>query len=124
MSISRVMAIPRRKVQARVDSPGLGRLDKLFHHISFPILPRASNDRVISVFGRPQAESIVVLGRQNHQRDAGLSSCIGPLAGVEARWIEDGRAFQAGAPFSIGEGVDTKMEEHYDLSLLPFQLGI
>lgn len=60
-----------------------------------------------------------MLGRQNHQREARSSGSVGPLAGVEARRAEDGRALLPGAPFAVREGVHAEMEEHDHLSLLP-----
>ncbi|CAN0902629.1 hypothetical protein LINGRAHAP2_LOCUS22081, partial [Linum grandiflorum] len=75
------------------------------------------------ILGRPQAEPVVVLGSQKHERDSGGGSGVKPLVGVERRGVEDGRGLVASSLFGAGERVDSEVEEHDDFPLLPFELG-
>ena len=123
MAISPIMPIPRRQIQPHIDAVGSGGGDKLLNDVSSAVLPRAADDRVGGVFGRPEAEAVVVLGGENHEGNSGGGGSGGPLGGVERSGIEEGGGLSASAPFGVGESVGSKVEEHDDFSLLPFQLG-
>lgn len=46
-----------------------------------------------------------------------------PLSGVEVGGVEDGGVNVAGAPFGVGEGVGSEVEEHGHVAELPLELG-
>ena len=123
MAISCIMSIPRREVKPDVDAAGRSRVDELSDNIALAVFPRASYDGVIGVLGRPQAEAIMVLCSEDDQRYAGLYGSVHPLVGVESHGVEYCGVFAPGSPFGVGEGVDAEVEEHNELSLLPFELG-
>lgn len=117
------MAIPRGEVEAGVNPGGLRGGDKLLNDVAGAIFPRTSADRMAGVFGRPEAEAVMVFCGQDHQRNTCIHGCSYPLVCVEADRVEYSRVFVAGAPFGVGERVDSEVKEHDDLPLLPFELG-
>src|SRR5262249_4783214 len=81
--------------------------------------PWAGGDRVRRGPGGPQAETIVMLGRQNEPATAGLPGRARPLSCIERRGIEGRRIFVPVAPFAIGEGVHPEVEKERALVTLP-----
>ena len=72
--------------------------------------------------GRPQTESVVMLGCKNYQFEAGLTQSLDPLVGIEVNRIENFRRFRAIAPLTVGEGIHSEMKEGRQLEFLPLQL--
>lgn len=123
MAISPIVSIPRRQVQSDVDAVGSRSGNELLNDVALAVLPRAAGNRVRSVFRRPEAESVMVLGSENHKGNSGGGGGGSPLGCVESSGIEDGGGLGASAPFGVGESVGSEVEEHDYFSLLPFQLG-
>ena len=72
--------------------------------------------------GGPQAESVVVLGRDDRHAESGVAQRVHPLVGVESVGPEQRGILRAVAPFAVGEGVDAEMQEGGQLQLLPSEL--
>ena len=72
---------------------------------------------------RPEAEAVVVLGREDHHAEAGLFERPDPLVGIERRRVEQRRILRTVAPLPVGEGVNSKVQEGCQLHPLPGQLG-
>ena len=72
--------------------------------------------------GRPQAESIMMLGCQDGHLETSFLERTYPLLRIEIGGIEECGIFFAVSPFTSCESIDTKMQESSQLHLLPFQL--
>ncbi len=117
------MPIPGRDVDAIMHPFGAAGLDKLLHNVAMAVLPRAVPDTMLGVLAGPEAETIVMLGGEDHPRDArGLGRCH-PLACIQIRWIEQLFILFSIAPFVVGEGIHAKMDKCGDLIALPGDLS-
>ena len=97
---------------------GLGRLP---YHVPFAggIL-----HAVLRVLGGPQAEPVVVLGRQYHPLHPRIPHCPGPLAAVQLLRIEDALVFRSVSPLPVGVGVHAEMHECVEACVEPRQLPL
>lgn len=74
--------------------------------------------------GGPQAEPIVVLGRQDEPLQAtGLGGCY-PLVRIKGRGIEHRRILVAKTPFAIGEGIGGEMNETIHATTVRGELAV
>ena len=77
---------------------------------------------MLGVLAGPEAEAVVVLGREDHPRDAGRLGGAHPLAGIKFRRIELLRILRSVAPFPVGERVHAEVDEGGDFVALPGDL--
>jgi len=77
---------------------------------------------MVGVFAGPQAESIMMLGRDNHHLHPGILKHPDPLPDIQLRRIKDGRVFGPVTPFAICKGIDGEMGKGNIFPLLPSQL--
>ena len=120
--VDRAVAIPRREVEPRTQTLGATRVDELANHVTVPVTPRALRDTVRRRLRRPEAETVVMLGRQDCRPRTSGARGGRPLRRVELRRIEDGRILLAIAPLAIAEGVDAEMKKERELVTLPGKL--
>ena len=117
------MTVPGRAVQTDLEVLLPAGVDELAHHISLAATKRAARHRVSRGLRGPQAETVVVLGGEDHRLEARVPRDTRPLPGVEPGRVEDGRTLGAISPFPVGEGVDAEMDEHRQFIALPRELG-
>ncbi len=82
VTISGFMTIPRRQIESKVKSLLLGSICNLAHHISSPILPWTCFHGVICICCRPQAETICMFCRQDHNLEARILCLSHPLSRI------------------------------------------
>ena len=70
----------------------------------------------------PQAETVVVLGRQNQHFEARILQRGYPLCRIKIRGIEQGRVLCAISPFLAGKGIHAKVRKSREFKLLPGNL--
>ena len=90
---------------------GTAGIDKLAHHVAFAVFPGAVLDAMFGVLAGPEAEAVVVLGREDHPRDAGRLGRTHPLASIEFCRIEQLGVLGSVAPFPVGKRVHAEMDE-------------
>ena len=122
-SVCRVVAVPGRYVNTEFQAIFAAGVGKLFQHVSLSVTPAAPGNRMAALRIRPQAESVMVLGRNYNAPHSGRLSRTGPLAAIQIRRTEKIFRLAAAAPFSTAESIGTEMAEHIVFHLLPFQLG-
>ena len=71
---------------------------------------------------RPKAETVVVLGGENHAFHPSFFEGLHPLAGVELGWVEAARILVAFAPLFSAESVWPKVDEPVIFHLVPGKL--
>ena len=77
---------------------------------------------IIGIFRIPEAESVVVLGRQHDHAEPGVLEHLDPLVGVDRRREEEVGRLPPVAPLLTREGIDREVDEGRQLPLLPGQL--
>ena len=115
--------VPRREVDAEFHSVALAGVAHLADHVATALPPRRRGHRMARGLRRPEAEAVVVLGREDHHAEAGLFERPDPLVGIECRRIEQRRILRTVAPLPVGEGIDPEVQEGRQLHPLPGQLG-
>src|SRR5205085_11683079 len=116
------MPIPRREIEAGIESLRPTRIDELTHDVTLAVAPGAVRDGLVGRLRGPETKAIVVLGGEDEGSKACRARAPRPLPRVELRGGEDGRIFAAGPPLAVGEGVDAEMQEHRELVTLPLEL--
>ncbi len=94
---------------------------KLPDQIPLAVFIGAVFDIVLIEFAGPQAEAVVMLGSQNGEGKSRRLDRLDPLADIRAGRVKDLLLLHAGAPFRIGEGIHTEVEEGL-LAVIP-QVG-
>ena len=118
-SVTRLMPVPRGKIDTELQAIFLAGRSQFADHIAFVWGGRYG---IIRIAARPEAETIVVLGRDDHASDAGFHEGPGPLLAVQPGRIKDRRVRIAVAPLAVREGIGTEMDEGPNLILLPGDL--
>src|ERR1035437_10257118 len=122
VAVRALVTVPRRQIQTGPQPFGAHRIHELAHHVAVTVAPQAVLHRVLREPARPQAESIVMLRRQDHVLESAGPRRARPLPRVESPWIELLWLFATVAPFAIGEGVHPEVREHPELGPLPPEL--
>src|SRR5690606_7972763 len=102
-TVSRVIAIPRRKIDAKLHSRTMCGLHKVAHHIALPIFPRGFRDIIIRSLCRPQTKTIVVFCHTNQSFETCRSSCLRDLIRVKSRRVKNFGICISKTPFLILE---------------------
>ena len=121
-----MMPIAHRVVRAKRDSAPLAGGAKFLHHVA---AERRTHDVVVGLLGVPQAEAVVMLGREHHVLHAGRLGNGHPLVGIEAGGVElgvqvivvgDGRFLSSRpADFMPRDAHRPPMDEHAEPHVLP-----
>jgi hypothetical protein len=80
--------VPRRQIYGGLNTVFMTGIGKLPEYITLSGLPRAVPDAMFRVFGRPQAESVMMLDDENGGRYAAGFKHAAPLSAVQIRGIE------------------------------------
>src|SRR6476469_843788 len=97
-AIRRVIAIPGGQVDAEAKALSPAGVRQLTQDVAAAVPPRAGLDAVRRILRRPEAESVVVLRRDDHACEARLLERADPLACIELRGVEDLRILAPAAP--------------------------
>ena len=115
-------AVPRREVDGEPQPVFLARVGHLAHNVALAVAPwRAAHVVVVAGEG-PQAEAIVVLGREYDALHAGAHESARPLLTVETLGVEGLGVGVTIAPLAVVERVEAEMYEGIGLHLLPVHL--
>ena len=96
VAVARLVPVPGREVDAeRKPAFAAGRGD-LADDVALPVLPRRAPDRVLGEFARPQAEAVVVLGREDQTPDPRGLDRLDPL--VRRRGPSGSKSFGSSVP--------------------------
>src|SRR5581483_1690246 len=99
--ITRLMAIPRREIDAETESRAPSGLLHVADHIPFAVAPRACLNAVCGLIGGPERKAVMMLGDKHHVTCACSFDGFHPLIRVELRRVEDLRVCGAIAPLAI-----------------------
>ena len=121
-SILRIVAIPRRKVDAELESTRVTRITQFTQHITASRFPRTRRYRVRAQLRRPIAETIVMLGGDDHALDARVFHHAHPLRRIKRAGIEHLRRLITMPPLFIRKRVGAEVDEASELHLLPREL--
>src|ERR1700744_4829970 len=91
--------------------------------VAFALEPWALLDAVLSLFGRPESEAVVVLCNEHCILCACGFRGSHPLVGVYLRGVEDGGIGGAIAPLAAEEGVWGEGGDDPDFEVLPLELS-
>ncbi|OEL13276.1 putative alpha-L-fucosidase 1 [Dichanthelium oligosanthes] len=122
--VHRFVAVPRREVQPQPDPLRARGGGELGDDVPGPASPRRGGHRVVGQRRRPEAEAVVVLGREHDAAEPAPRRDARPLARVERRGGEHGGVGAAGAPLGVREGVGPEVEEERHLRELPPELRV
>ena len=118
------VAVPGGEVDAEFHAVFVARLPELPHDVAVTSEPGGGLDGMRCRSRRPQAEAVVVLCGENHELYPRVAERAHPLAGVEPGGVEDGRVLLPVAPFAVGKGVHSEMQEGCQAEFLPGELGV
>src|SRR5690606_4598212 len=121
-TVSRVIAVPRRKIDAKLHSRTMCGLHKVAHHIALPIFPRGFRDIIIRSLCRPQTKTIVVFCHTNQSFETCRSSCLSYLVSVKVSGSKYFWISVAEAPLLILECRGCVVNQTIQLHLMPVQL--
>ena len=123
IAVALLVAVPGREIDPEAH-PGFaaGRGD-FAHDVALPVPPGAALDGVVGQGRRPEAEPVVVLGRDDERLHPGVLDHPDPLPGVEGGRVEELGILRPLAPFAVGEGVHPEMGEGDELAGLPGRLA-
>ena len=122
VTVTLLVAIPRREVDPEADAGVPGGGGEFADDVPLAAPPSAGTHGIIGVLRGPQAEAVVVLGRDDHAREAAFFGDSYPLSGAEVCGVEDGGVHVAGTPLRVVEGVDAEVEEECHVAELPLEL--
>ena len=111
------VAVPRRAVDAELQPGAAAGVAHLAHVVALSAAERRLGDVVLSRLGGPEAEAVVVLGDHHQPADAAVPARADDLVGVEARGGEHRGVLVAVAPFAVGEGVESPVDDADDVLL-------
>ena len=121
-AVTRVVPVPGRDIDAELQARLAAGVREFAQDIAFPVAPATLGDGMGAFGIGPKAESVVVLGRDDHALEAGRLGDRHPLAAVQRRRLEHVLALLAIPPLLAGEGVGSEMQEEVGLHFLPFPL--
>ena len=121
-AVLRVVAVPRREVDAEGEPVPPARVGDLADDVALAAAPGAVLDGVLGELRGPQAEAVVVLGGEDEALQARRLRRADDLVGVEVGRVEDRRGLVPVAPLLVGEGVHREVQEAVDLELVPAEL--
>ena len=121
-AIGSLVTVPGREVEAQFQSILPASLTEFSHDIAFTILIRCVPDTVLREFRRPEAETIVMLGSEDYACHASLLERTDPLFRVAQGRVKDTRLGISVAPFPVGVGVQSEMDERIGFQLMPLHL--
>ena len=84
-----MVSIPGRKIDAKLQSVLATCVRDLLHDITSTVAPGAVLNRMLGVFRRPEAESVVMFASQNQAFHARRRCSPDDLIRIEIRRIED-----------------------------------
>ena len=121
-SVVGVVAIPRRQIDAepQPELPARGR--QFLDDIALAIAPGAVLHGVRGVAAWPEAEAVVVLGRDDEAFHSGVARHASPLADVERRWGKDRFGLVAKTPLAVRERVHPEVQEAVEAEVVPCRL--
>ena len=122
-SVLGMVAIPRRQVDAELQSHLAARAREVADDVSAAVLPGTALDRVIGKTARPEREPVMMLRGEDQPLHPGIARHRRPLPRIERRRIEGGLRFVAVAPLLVGERVDREVDEAVELELVPGELA-
>ena len=106
-----MIAIPRRQIDAELQAFFPAGIGQLAQHVAFAAAPRAARDGVGRQRRGPQAEPVVMLGRDDDATKTGLLEDAHPLPRVERRRVEERGILAAAPPLDISERVRPEVDE-------------
>ena len=121
-SVRRIVAVPRREVHAKLEPRLATCLAQLPQNVARAAFPGARLHRMRTHSRGPIAESIVVLGGDDHAGDASRFHHAHPLSRIKRGGCERGGGFVAVTPFAVREGVWTEVDEPREFHVLPCPL--
>ena len=119
----RVVPVPGRDVHAELEAVLPACVRDFPEHVSLPVPPGRLRYGVAAHRAGPQAEPVMMLGRDEDSLETGGLRRGGPLAAVQVRGVEEVLGLGSVAPFLSGECVRPEMTEHVHFHSLPFQLA-
>ena len=117
-----MVAVPRREVDAEAEAVAAAGIRQVAHHVALAVAPGRVLDAVFGIGRGPQAEAVVVLGRQHDSLHAGSLERADPLVAVQVGRGECRGGRIAVAPLHVVEGVESVMDKGIGLELLPGNL--
>ena len=123
-AISRLVAVPGREVEARVEPLRACRLCQSPHHVPFAVSPRTADYVMLGVGAEPERKPVVVFGREEHRFETGLPRHTGPLPRAEVRRLKHAQVFRTVASFPVGKRVDGEVQKRRLLVFLPLKLPL
>src|SRR5712671_3793208 len=84
--------------------------------------PGARLDRVLSLFGRPQAKPVMMFRDEDNIFDSGRFGGSHPLLWIGGRWIEGRWVRCSVSPLAVHEGVWAEVNDRADFEILPSHL--
>ena len=118
-AVESLVPVPGREVYAKLQSVFLACRGQFAHHVALSVLVRRVAYAVVGVVGGPQAEAVVMLGRDDDTFQSRLDKGLRPLLAIEPGGVEGFQFGVAVPPFAVVEGVQAKMDEGVCLHLLP-----
>ena len=82
-AVGRIVAVPRRNVDAEPEARFAAGVGEFAQHVALAVAPSAAGDGVVAGRIGPEAEAVVVFGRDDDPLHAGVARDRGPLAAVE-----------------------------------------
>ena len=121
-AIGCLVTVPRREVETQFQPVLPASLTEFPHDIALTILIRRVPDAVFREFRRPETEAVVMLGSEDYARHASLLERTDPLFRVAQGRVKDTRLGISVAPFPVGVGVQSEMDERIGFQLMPLHL--
>ena len=116
------VAIPRGQVEAEADAAAPAGLRRLAHHVAPAVFVGAVFHAMLGVPALPQAEAVVMLGRQDHARHARGLDGLDPLVAVQLRGVEDRGILISQTPLAPGVRVRAEVNERVEGIFQKFRL--
>ena len=120
--VFRMVAVPRRKIDAELESVPAAGIGQLPHQIPLAAAPRGVLHAVLGIGRRPETEPVVVLGREHHAFHSGGPERPHPLVAIQIRRVERRSRSIAVPPFHVVERIEPVMDEGVGFQLLPSEL--
>src|ERR1700761_8722416 len=113
------MPVPRRKIDAKLQSVFACRTGYIAYYVAFAVFPRAALDAVIRLPGGPEAKAVMMLGHQHHVLCTRVADGFHPLIRIELSGIECGRAGSAIAPLTVKKSIGGEVKDDAEFKILP-----
>ena len=120
------VSVPWRNIETILHSQASGSLGKVAGNVGgLTVLIAGIDDGMVSSRCRPEAETVMMLDYGDTALHASSLYSLEPLCRVRLLGrCKKGYVFTSQAPFSVGIGVHSVMEEGIEFCLLPFHLAI